>query len=104
LFGEDKFLLNCPNKYTVKVTSMKAEIMSIKLTDFTQSYKRMIEATKEYFSLRAQLIKNQLHSITKSHLQKGLTFMQYHIWQSRVKPEQVNWELIPCKTQETDLE
>jgi len=34
IFGADKLIFECPNRFTVKVSSLQATIISIKISDF----------------------------------------------------------------------
>lgn len=43
LFGEDGICFNIPNTYSVKVESPNLVLLSIKGTEFSKKYKRMLQ-------------------------------------------------------------
>lgn len=56
LFGEDGICFNVPNTYSVKVESPSLNLLSIKQTEFSKKYKRMLIPLQRYFYRRQLLI------------------------------------------------
>lgn len=52
IFGEDKLVFKCPNRFTVKVTSLKAVIVSIKLVDFQKQFKGILSSLNKSMKVR----------------------------------------------------
>jgi CRP-like cAMP-binding protein len=43
IFGEDKQFFNCPNRFTIKVTSIKTTILSISCANLAKYFNRVWE-------------------------------------------------------------
>lgn len=47
VFGDDKFFFQSPNRYSVRVSSIKATILSIKCSDYKEYYRRTIDRVEK---------------------------------------------------------
>ncbi len=55
-FGEDFICFNQKNSYSVKVESPNVTLLSIKSSEFSKKYKRMLQPLQKYFARRHRLI------------------------------------------------
>ena len=95
IFGDDKLLYQCPNRYSVKVSSIKCTIMSIKYSDYRQHYRRTFPAFEKLIKLRNQMCEQQLQKIIKNEQLSNMTNYDSHIWNWQTKPKMINWEQMP---------
>jgi len=76
VFGEDKFIFKCANRYTAKVTSLNAHIFTITTSEFQHYYKKVVPVFKEVMQHRKELMNKQLGSVQKNMALTGLTNLE----------------------------
>ena len=60
IFGEDKLFFNIRNRFTVKITSIKATIVSIPASDLEKNFHRAWPEMTKQFKNRNIVIEHQL--------------------------------------------
>ena len=76
VFGEDKFIFRCANRYTAKVTSVNAHILTVRTAEFQQYYKKVVPVFTELMRHRKELMNKQLGSVQKNMVLTGLTTLE----------------------------
>jgi CRP-like cAMP-binding protein len=52
IFGEDKLFFNCPNRYTIKVTSIKIQLITIENVHLQHNFRRLWPDMLDNFKAR----------------------------------------------------
>jgi len=92
IFGADKLIFNHKNTCTVKISSVKATIISIKITDFKQYFKHLMPDLELHLKLRNDIIQDQIKRVKKNFVHKNLTNLELEIWNSLPQFQEISWE------------
>ena len=97
VFGDDNLFFKCPNRFTVKITSLKAEIIAIKSTDFQRRFKNILGHLHKNLKARNSMVEHQLQLARNNNKQKSLTHFQYQIQRNLPEYKEIQWGKQPIK-------
>ena len=85
-------IFNCPNKFTVKATSLKVTLVTLSLKDFQKYFHYVIPALSELLTSRKLITDKVLASIRNNFKAINLTYFEEHIQACRPKVKEIIWE------------